>query len=144
MCAFIKTMQDQPDRGRLQIVVQSTLRNIPIENATIRISYSGNPNQIIEEVQTDSSGQTPVLDLPTPPLEYSLTPDSPQPYSEYSLQITAPGYEQTDISGTEILPEETAIQPVQMVPSSNAPELENIVIPAHTLYGDYPPKIAED
>ena len=144
MCAFIKTMQDQPDRGRLQIVVQSTLRNIPIENATIRISYSGNPNQIIEEVQTDSSGQTPVLDLPTPPLEYSLTPDSPQPYSEYTLQITAPGYEQTDISGTEILPEETAIQPVQMVPSSNAPELENIVIPAHTLYGDYPPKIAED
>ena len=137
-------MQDQPDRGRLQIVVQSTLRNIPIENATIRISYSGNPNQIIEEVQTDSSGQTPVLDLPTPPLEYSLTPDSPQPYSEYSLQITAPGYEQTDISGTEILPEETAIQPVQMVPSSNASELENIVIPAHTLYGDYPPKIAED
>ncbi|MDO5392285.1 MAG: peptidoglycan-binding protein [Eubacteriales bacterium] len=144
MCAFIKAMQDRPDRGRLQIVVQSTLRNIPIENATIKISYSGNPNQIIEEVRTDSSGQTPVLDLPTPPLEYSLTPDSPQPYSEYSLQITAPGYEQTDISGTEILPEETAIQPVQMVPSSNAPELENIVIPAHTLYGDYPPKIAED
>ena len=144
MCAFIKAMQDQPDRGRLQILVQSTLRNIPIENATIRISYSGNPDQIIEEVQTDSSGQTPVLDLPTPPLEYSLTPDSPQPYSEYSLQITAPGYEQTDISGTEILPEETAIQPVQMMPSSNAPELENIVIPAHTLYGDYPPKIAED
>lgn len=144
MCAFIKAMQDRPDRGRLQIVVQSTLRNIPIENATIKISYSGNPNQIIEEVRTDSSGQTPVLDLPTPPLEYSLTPDSPQPYSEYSLQITAPGYEQTDISGTEILPEETAIQPVQMLPSSNAPELENIVIPAHTLYGDYPPKIAED
>lgn len=144
MCAFIKAMQDRPDRGRLQIVVQSTLRNIPIENATIKISYSGNPNQIIEEVRTDSSGQTPVLDLPTPPLEYSLTPDSPQPYSEYSLQITAPGYEQTDISGTEILPEETAIQAVQMLPSSNAPELENIVIPAHTLYGDYPPKIAED
>ena len=144
MCAFIKAMQDRPDRGRLQIVVQSTLRNIPIENATIKISYSGNPNQIIEEVRTDSSGQTSVLDLPTPPLEYSLTPDSPQPYSEYSLQITAPGYEQTDISGTEILPEETAIQPVQMLPSSNAPELENIVIPAHTLYGDYPPKIAED
>ena len=144
MCAFIKAMQDRPDRGRLQIVVQSTLRNIPIENATIKISYSGNPNQIIEEVRTDSSGQTTVLDLPTPPLEYSLTPDSPQPYSEYSLQITAPGYEQTDISGTEILPEETAIQPVQMLPSSNAPELENIVIPAHTLYGDYPPKIAED
>ena len=144
MRAFIKAMQDRPDRGRLQIVVQSTLRNIPIENATIKISYSGNPNQIIEEVRTDSSGQTPVLDLPTPPLEYSLTPDSPQPYSEYSLQITAPGYEQTDISGTEILPEETAIQPVQMLPSSNAPELENIVIPAHTLYGDYPPKIAED
>lgn len=144
MCAFIKAMQDRPDRGRLQIVVQSTLRNIPIENATIKISYSGNPNQIIEEVRTDSSGQTPVLDLSTPPLEYSLTPDSPQPYSEYSLQITAPGYEQTDISGTEILPEETAIQPVQMLPSSNAPELENIVIPAHTLYGDYPPKIAED
>ena len=70
MYSLIKAMQDdRVDRGNLQITVQSSLRNLPVENATIRISYTGDPNQIIEEVKTDSSGQTPMVELAAPPLE---------------------------------------------------------------------------
>ena len=48
------------------------------------------------------------------------------------------------IEGTEVLPDATAIQPVRLEPEDDPEAVENpIIIPEHTLYGDYPPKIAE-
>ena len=73
-------------------------------------------------------------------LEYSMQPSGNQPYSEYTLQITAPGYETVTISGTEILPEQTAIQTVELRPLVQPEEYQNIVIPAHTLYGGVSPQ----
>ena len=82
---------------------------------------------------------------PAPPLEYSLEPGSEQPYSEYNIEVNAPGYEPVMVSGTEILPESLALQPIQMNPMEiEQREEETIVIPDHTLYGEYPPKIPED
>ena len=142
---YMRTMQtDQSDTGRLQINVQSTVRNVPIKDARIRISYTGNPTQILEEVITDDSGQSPSVDLPAPPLDYSLAPSEIQPYSEYTLNVTAPGYTPFDISGVEVLPTATALQAVYLEPQEAGEQIDNLVIPAHTLYGDYPPKIPEE
>ena len=87
-----------------------------------------------------------MIDLAAPPLEYSLDPENEiQPYSEYTLQISAAGYESVSIAGTEILPHVTALQNVSMKPIDNQEENEAMfVIPAHTLYATYPPKIPED
>lgn len=138
------TATDNTDQGLLQVNVVSIVNNFPIENATIRISYKGNPDSAVEQVSTNSSGQTEQVSLDAPPLEYSLTPGDQQPYSEYNLSISAPGYKPLVISGTEILPDATAIQPVAMEPETDpVPEETPIVIPDHTLYGNYPPKIAE-
>ena len=132
------------DRGNLQVNVTSEITSRPIEDASISISYTGEPENTLEQLTTDTSGQTETISLSTPPLEYSLNPSIElQPYSEYTLTISAPGYEPLIISGTELLPDVTAIQDVTMRPIT-ASETENVyVIPAHTLYGDYPPKIAE-
>ncbi len=132
-------------RGQLQINVTSQPTSFPIPNATISISYTGVPGQTLEQLQTNSSGQTEVIDLAAPPVEYSLNPNNEvQPYSEYTLDVTAPGYEPVSISGTEILSDVTALQNISMRPSETAGTLEEIfVIPAHTLYGNYPPKIPE-
>ena len=131
--------------GKLQINVTSTLGLIPVQGATVTISYTGVPDVTIERINTDSSGQTEVIDLPAPPLEYSQVPVEQRPYSEYNIQVEAPGYEPVLISGTEILPDVTAVQPIQMVPREIETENEEtIVIPDHTLYGEYPPKIPED
>lgn len=141
----LRAMQDnQVDRGYLNITVQSSIRNLPIENARIKISYTGNPNSVLEELVTNSSGQTPVIELPAPPLEYSMAPSENQPYSEYTIQVTADGFVPFDVSGTEILPQSTAIQPILLEPSTPNESFQNIVIPDHTLYGEYPPKIPED
>ena len=133
--------------GQLQINVTSSLGLIPVPDATVTISYTGVPGVTVEQLRTDSSGQTAVIELPAPPLEYSMEPEQAnQPYSEYNIQVDAPGYESVMVSGTEILPDVTALQPIQMTPLETAPsqEEEVIVIPDHTLYGEYPPKIPED
>ena len=144
---YIKAMQEEASgKGELQINVTSTLDSRPIAEARISISYTGGPEQTLEQVTTDSSGQSEVLTLDAPPEEWSLDPNNErQPYSEYTLDVSAPGFEPVSIAGTEILANVKAIQNVRMRPSETGGEEEEVfVIPAHTLYGDYPPKIAED
>lgn len=133
------------DTGTLRIQLTNRSNGIPVEGAKISVSYTGNPSQIIEEVSSDDSGNTETLTLDAPPLEYSMQPSEQQPYSEYTIQITAPGYRGITVSAIDILPGEAAIQNVTM-DTEDAPgnTIDTIVIPAHTLYGDYPPKIPED
>ena len=153
---YIKAMQenaendaarrDQIERGLLQINVTSDVDSYPVSDAVISVSYTGVPDSTLEELNTDSSGQTETIELNAPPLEYSLDPSiEAQPYAEYTLDVRAPGFEPVSISGAEILPDVTAIQNVRLRPLTPAETGEEIfVIPAHTLYGEYPPKIAED
>ena len=144
--AHIRAMQEATDKGELQINVTSTAGGRPIADARISISYTGVPESTLERVETDSSGQTETLELDAPPEEWSLDPNNErQPYSEYTLDISAPGFEPVSIAGAEILANVKAIQNVRMRPSDVGREEEEVfVIPAHTLYGEYPPKIAED
>ncbi|MBO4981583.1 MAG: peptidoglycan-binding protein [Lachnospiraceae bacterium] len=140
-------MPDQTNyMGSLKISVVSSLGMIPVENATVSISYTGDPEAPLQVVTTDSSGQTPILELPAPPLSLSLEPDpDAQPYSEYNITVTAEGYEPVLVSGSEIFANELALQPIRMNPLAATEENEKVVtIPVHTLFGEYPPKIPED
>lgn len=142
--AKIQMQQDMIDRGKLQVWVNTRLQGRPIPNARVSISYSGSPQKIIEEVQTDSDGRTPVLDLPTPPLEYSLSPNVNQPYSEYTVKVEAQGYGTVEVTGSELLSGQSSVQPVEMDVTEPNDSFEDIAIPEHTLFGDYPEKIPED
>ena len=135
---------ERTSRGLLQINVVNIRNNFPIENAKVTISYKGQPQSAIEQVETNSSGQTAQVSLPAPNVEYSLEPGIIQPYSEYNLLVEAEGFDPLEISGTEILAESTALQPAALTPRNGAPPPEEpVVIPDHTLYGNYPPKIPE-
>lgn len=142
----LRAMQTEAvDRGTLQINVTSSVNAFPVERAEISISYTGVPESTLEKIQTDSSGQTETIELAAPPEEWSLDiEEDRQPYSEYTLSIKAPGFEPVNIAGTEILANVKAMQNIQMKPADVSGEEDQVfVIPAHTLYGDYPPKIAE-
>lgn len=144
MSILLRTMQTaSAQTGGLLVSVLSSVNNRPIENAVVTISYTGNPNSIIEQVRTNSSGQTELLSLSAPPLEYSMEPGIEQPYSEYTLNVTAEGFEPFDVSGTEVLPDNNSVQEIHLDPITPTGHGTNLVIPAHTLYGNYPPKIAE-
>lgn len=133
--------------GGLRVSVGNLADNFPINNATIQISETiGNTTTLIDEISTTAAGQTNVIELPAPPREYSEEPGSPRPYSEYTLTVRAEGFEPVQIIGTEVLPDVVALQQVQMLPQvpSDTRSAETFVIPDHTLYGIYPPKIAEE
>ena len=134
--------------GYLQVDVVSSENNFPIADASVTVfpesdSPPDSPSPL-ERLTTNASGQTELIPLAAPPMEYSLSPGNPRPYSEYRLRVEAPGYKPVDISGTEILAGAASIQNVRMEPEEDqAPLPRASVIPEHTLYGQYPPKIAE-
>ena len=143
----IHAMQNNTaDKGTLQLNITSEITSYPISDATVNIYYTGVPDSQLEQLTTDSSGQTETIELDTPPLEYSLNPSiESQPYSEYTFEISAPGYETMNIAGAELLPTVKAIQNVALKPlDTNTQQQDVYVIPGHTLYEEYPPKIAED
>lgn len=139
------TPNDNTSKGGLVFNITSTQALIPIENATINIYSSSDPTRQIEQITTNDLGETGRIELPAPPIEYSEQPDEPRPYTDYNFEISAPNYTPVFIEGAQILPDVTAVQPVSMAPIVTSNEnQEDIEIPDHTLYGDYPPKIPED
>ncbi|MBR4058485.1 MAG: peptidoglycan-binding protein [Lachnospiraceae bacterium] len=137
-------MPTELSQGFLRVFVIERTGLAPIENASVTIVYEEAPEAEPREFTTDNSGQTPIITLPAPPLAYSEAPDEPKPYSEYTITVTKEGYEETIVTGSEILPDELSVQVVQLrrlEQPEEAPVMINI--PDHTLYGIYPPKIPE-
>ena len=143
-------MQD----GYLSISVINASNNRPIQDALVNV-YGMNDQQestglVLENLKTDESGQVRGLTLEAPNIEYSLQPSDVKPYSEYIVEVIAQGFETVQIRGTQILP---AVEALQNVPigspsttnrKSRKRQTEVVYdIAAHTLWGNYPPKIPE-
>ncbi len=143
--AEIKYAQTESvDKGNLKVEVLTARGNVPIPGAQISISYSGEPQSTVEEVKTDESGLSESLSLNTPPLEYSMEPSENQPFAQYTIQVTAPGYRPFTVSGIEVFAEQLALQRVRLTEEvALGNPTDTIVIPVNTLFGDFPPKIAE-
>lgn len=137
--------QYSSDTGNLNVIVTGTDSYSPLSSATIEIANTGEPNRILESVNTDRNGQTGNIELSAPPREYSMEPTDNQPYSEYNLKISAPGYQEGLISGVQIFSGENGLQSIVLLPSEQTPDYvyNPIVIGGHTLWEYYPPKIAE-
>ncbi|MDD7389879.1 MAG: peptidoglycan-binding protein [Lachnospiraceae bacterium] len=137
------SIAQEGDSGFLRVNVNSGLNQFPIEDAVVDISSQLEPDRIIEELKTDRSGQTEQITLPAPSVDLSLEPQELQPYSEYRITVSAPGYEPVTVEGSEILAGVLSTQPVRLQPVEPGGEPIDISIPDHTLYGEYPPKIPE-
>lgn len=130
--------------GRLQIEAMLGSIAIPAAGAAIQVMPHGDRENIIDELICDSSGQTPVINLPTPPIDFSMDPtlDS-QPYSEYDVRVIAEGYENMLVEGVQILPDTTAYQDIRLNPIQPENTFGVIEIDDHTLWGNFPAKIPE-
>ncbi|MCL1873045.1 MAG: carboxypeptidase regulatory-like domain-containing protein [Clostridiales bacterium] len=131
------------DEGRLLVSSYAMGLGRPIGAAQVRIMTRGGGNTI-EVVTTDSSGRAPLLYLPAPPVEYSMSADQGQPFSEYDVEVTLEGFESVRVNGVQVYPESTALQDVDLTPQVLEEEtLEEINIEPPTLWGNFPPKIPE-
>ena len=139
----METSADAIDKGKMRINVYDKQQGIPLADTRISLAYTGNPERIINEITTDSEGAVNLDDLPTPPVEYSMEPGENQPFSEYTIDVNADGYEEINISGIDVFSGETSIQNVYLNEDNREIPENNIVIPVNTLYGSYPAKIPE-
>lgn len=146
--AYVHTLERPAafsDRGNLRVNVVDSVSRQPVDNATVSIAYTGEPQNLIEQVRTDSDGQTELIALPAPPVEYSMNPEGiTQPYSEYTVTVRVQGFEPFSVSGSEIFSGETSLQEIPLNVTGTGVGADNIVIPANTLFGNYPSKIPED
>ncbi|MDB2158132.1 S8 family serine peptidase [Clostridium butyricum] len=121
---------------------------IPIDGARITVSgTTGFENVNNIELVTDVVGLTQIVELPTPPVEYSLDPNINQiPYSLYDLTVERDGFDTVIIRGCQVFPTQIAYQVVNLENNLGRGGMrqEVINIPPNTLNGDYPPKIPED
>ena len=104
------------DYGKLNIHVVSDNSGFPIPDATVQITSENEPENIIEEAVTNNVGQLNNIELAAPPVDYSMTPSANKPYSEYTITISASGFESVEINGAEIFSGETAIQNASLLP----------------------------
>ena len=49
------------DNGTMKIQVTSAVGLIPVEDAKVRISYTGDPESTLEQISTDAEGQSEIL-----------------------------------------------------------------------------------
>lgn len=146
MNPMLHTLETPNTNGFLQVHVVSSQNNFPIRDARVSISPTREADRILEQLTTNSSGQTEEIALNAPPEGMSLSPEAANqaaPYAEYDLQIEAEGFHPVRIQGSEVLSGTTSVQPVSLNPLNSGDARDVINIPEHTLYGTYPPKIAE-
>ena len=126
--------------------VLGPLQPIPNVLVTVKDMALNGEQNTIAELLTDEVGQTPPIELPAPPIEFSLDPFSQQtPFSSYVIETSSAEYVSTSILGSLIFAASQSIQPIALESLLNRSRQLNrtIIIGPPTLYGNYPPKIPE-
>ncbi len=107
-------------QGLLQVNVFTASGALPVENATVKVKGSEEGNGNIEfSVLTNTDGSTAKIPLPTPPREYSLSPENKSlPYSAYDIVITKENFYTRKINGIPMFEGVDAVLPVELIPLS--------------------------
>ena len=126
------------DRGDLLIFVTAGEDPQPIPDARVRITDPEN-GRILEEAVTDASGQTPFIELPAPPIEFSVAEGESEqrPYAVYNVTVSAGDRETLHIGGVEVMPTGRSIQRAALAPARTGGfNVRNLRLAPHALWGN--------
>ena len=150
MYSFYPPVMSRQTLGELIVDVSTNpilapLAPIPGTLVTVTERTPSGEEIVIAELETNDSGQTPVLPLPAPPVELTLDPTNTiKPFSSYSVQVSPQGYAPVTVEGTQVFADTRSIQPIQPQSLSRLSRQEQIyIIGPPTLFGNFPPKIPE-
>ena len=107
--------------GFLTVSVFDSTTNRPVKNARVNIYSIPDNNQsqqqIYQNLETNISGQITGINLVAPDIKYSQQLSSNvRPYSAYSVEVIADGYEPIIIDGTQIFSTIESRQNVPLIP----------------------------
>ena len=105
--------------GKLVVNVTSAGGALPNAEALIRINGADDENRdVVYSFLTDVDGISRTFELPAPPRERSLSPDtSLASYALYDISASLDGYYSFRISNVAVFDGETTVQPINLIPS---------------------------
>lgn len=107
----------ETDTGYIQVRTFTARQAVPVPGAVITITRkNGDKDELVRLMQTDISGLSPVVAVPTVSRELSLQPGTIPPFTSYSIQSDADGYYSVRNLNVPVYGGITAVQPVEMVP----------------------------
>ncbi len=109
------------DVGQLQVEVTAATQSIPIPFADVLVLRKAvGEQELLQYLQTDDSGNTPVINLPAPSRELSEHPEpnTVRPYGVYTVMISHPEYYTTIIRDVQVFAGQRALLPVNLIPLS--------------------------
>ncbi len=110
-------MDNNQNVGYLIVNVSTARGAIPLEGASVEVTYDEPDNtSILTVMTTNSNGKTEKIELPAPSRELSEAPGNNKPYSTYTIKIDKEGYYTVTNSRVPIFAGVTSIQPVEMLP----------------------------
>ena len=108
-------------QGTLQIRAYTAGGALPVPNARVQITGADETNRLISySLITDMDGITDAVTLPTPSVDYSLSPTPAEaPYAIYDVVIDAEGYYIKRINGVNVFSGVNSLQQINMIPISS-------------------------
>lgn len=111
-------MNDNGNFGYLGVTVTTAIDAIPISGATVIVSrFTDGADEPVKILTTDKDGKVPIIVLPAPPKENSLTPNPLGPsYSVYNVRVDKDGYYTQNSLNVPVFSGVTSIQPMRLIP----------------------------
>lgn len=123
-------MPDYPKAlGFLVVAVTTAQGTLPLPGALVTV-YAQNEGQpvLYRTVRTDISGRSPIMELPAPALEDSLSPNQPLPYLNYSVKVDLQDYQSAEVRDISIFPGIASTLPISLSPETIGQPSTNVNI----------------
>ena len=105
--------------GYIKVFASTAQQAVPLPGCKVTVSSGETQVDFYSELETDISGNTPVISVPAPSRELSQTPGgNVRPYYRYNIDVEFPGYEEVNVTEVPVFEGILSIQPVSMTPAS--------------------------
>lgn len=109
--------ENYSETGTLIVTVSTAGGALPVEGVLVTVR-GGTPESsgVLSVTETDRSGRTPRILLPTPPAAESEKPGGEKPYATYSIEVEKEGFFHQSFINVPLFAGTTSIQPVNLYP----------------------------
>lgn len=107
-------------KGYLKARAFTASEALPVPEAIIRIKGAEEANGGIDySVITGSSGETEIIELPTPDGAYSLSPNSPeQAFATYNVEVSHGEFYPKKLANVSVFAGIVSLLPIELIPDS--------------------------
>lgn len=107
-------------KGTLRVRAFTAGGALPVSGALIRLWGADEENRdTVRSLITDRDGVGIFVDLPTPNIKYSMTPDpAERPYALYRLEVLSEGYADRVIEEVQVFSGIESYQPLNLIPTA--------------------------